>query len=261
MSEVNVTPEDLHAAGESITGVREDMADSPGLNAVQEDGSQHYMTNDTGRLSGGYFKMSLMADELMFQRNAELQLARADIVNNLMALSSAVHIAADVYTAGDLENAIEFAFVASDVPPEGLPAYIKPDQTLGQLREDAQQEAADGGRDGDGPGGNESGSGDDQPAERRVPIQTGGYGNGSSVGYLIYDSDDKLLRTEYIEYHANGSQTVTTYVDGELTGTETRSPDMNDALDRTLGDQRAEMERELREAGIDPDNPDEWPGS
>jgi hypothetical protein len=269
MGEVNVTPDDLRDAGESIVGVREGMAESPGLKALREKGMQHYGMDDAGRLSGGFFYASLGADELVYQRNQEMFLARADIEQSLNALASALHIVADVYESSDLENAVAFGFAASNVVPEGLADYRLEegnrsvwDLTLSGMRDQAERDAEARTDNGETPpGGNQPGNGGaTQPTERREPfaIRPDGYGSDPVIGTRYYDANGNLIRTEYVDYHDDGGRTVTTYVNGEKTDEVTYSPGLDDVIDRQVGDSREQMERDLRAAGFDPDNPEDW---
>ena len=267
MGEVNVTPDDLREAGESIVGVRDDMAESPGLKALQENGMQHYGMNNAGRLSGGFFYASLGADELVYQRNQEMFLATADINQSLNSLAAALHIVADVYESSDLKNAVDFAFVASDVVPEGLADYrLKDDgrsvwdMSFSGMREEAAREDEASTNNGETPpGGNQTANGT-QPAERREPFAYRPDGSGGEPvrGTRYYDANGNLTRTEYVDYHDDGGRTVTTYVNGEKTDEVTYSPGMGDAIGRLTGDSREQVERDLRAAGFDPDNQEDW---
>lgn len=250
---VDVTPDDLRASGESIVGVRDGVMESPGFENVREQG-QHYMMNDAGRLSGGFFEMSLWADEMMYQRSQELLMAHRDIIQNMDALASALHIVADVYEGGDVADAIDFAFVQTDTPPDGLPGYIDPDRTLQGEREQTeaeQREEEENGEEPPGGSGSGSGSGSGDSGETQVPIYSQYPYPYTVVGYEIYE-DGELVRMEYHDHHEDGTYTVTTYENGEQTDETTYAPGLGDALEGLSIEQRGVMERELRLAGFDP---------
>jgi hypothetical protein len=256
MSEVKVTPSDLRDAGEEMVGVREGLDDSPGFKTVQQDGVQHYAANDAGRLSGGFFRMSLLADEFVWQRNMEMLMARGDVTQSLNALSSALHILADVYESADLENAVAFAFGASETVPAGLPAYVDPNRTWSSLAEQAEREQEQRRQNGQDPGTGGPG-GDGEPGGRSEPFVVRADGESLS-GTRFYDEKGNLIRTEYYTYHDDGTRTVTTYVDGEKTSEVIESPGIHDVIDRQQIENNEQMERALREAGFDPDDPESW---
>lgn len=132
MSTVDVSPDSLRTAGNDLVEAREDMVDSEYF--TQLDGM-----GDHTNLSPGMFTAGAAAQMRLQAHNIRMKEVFATIQMNMIGLSSALHIVADVYETADHEDAFKFAFVDPDVgAPAGLPFYVDQDSSfLNPPEEDA----------------------------------------------------------------------------------------------------------------------------
>lgn len=109
-------------------------------------------TGDHTRLSTTGFPPGQAADLALAQHIGRAAQAFAAMTWNLWALSSALHIVADVYETADHEDALNFAFMDPDAAtPAGLPWYLNPADPLVKLGGKGDREAGNGaGTDGGG---------------------------------------------------------------------------------------------------------------
>lgn len=239
---VEVTPDDLRDAGTEIAGVREGIGDNASFKELTMAGMMPAAVNDTGRLSGGFFDASLAADHHVQRLNEALGTALTRVDQQLLALSSALHIVADVYHSADLENALEFAWnQPGGTAPAGLPAYVDPDNVVSLDPDQNSFEEADA-------AGQDAGAGGGSQAPAPHTYHPGWDRNRIVTEY--YDADGAVTHQVHRIPHPDGSVTLETWEDGELTNEELASPDHGDALGRSIDEQLAASEREVEDAGL-----------
>jgi hypothetical protein len=126
MTNVDVDPGTLRAAGENLTDARERLVDDVGLVPDRLGGYGEHT-----RVSTGGFEMG---EQCQMRMDGHRRLAAEvyrTIGQNLMALASSLHIVADVYDTADHEEAVKFAFAMPGVDvPAGLPPYIDPEKSF-----------------------------------------------------------------------------------------------------------------------------------
>lgn len=135
MATINVDPEGLRKAGETLNQARETLVD----------GSNAHLLHGVGKdqhISTAGFWPGVWAQRELTERYNEAQQAFMEINNNIIALSSALHIVADVFDSAEQANALEFAFMNPDAEvPAGLPGYVDPKVNSVKLREQAEAAA------------------------------------------------------------------------------------------------------------------------
>jgi hypothetical protein len=124
MPNLDVSPGTLRDAGANLSDGGEQMQHSNAQVLGGVDGHTE--------ISTGGFPMGVRAQMALGSRAVAAFGQSQVITSDFRALSSALHILADVYETADHEEAIKFAFVdpSADVP-RGLPGYVDPEETAG----------------------------------------------------------------------------------------------------------------------------------
>lgn len=211
MPTIDVSPEGLREAGGSLNRAREELV---------TEGNAHLLhgVGDDQHISTAGFSPGVWAQEMLTRHYNRAQEVFGTINNNFIAISSGVHIVADLFETTDQEGALEFAFLNPDAEvPAGLPPYIDPTMTSVQLRARAEAEAALNG--GGLPDGWTRRERTTSPYSSVVEIVDG---NGNVVasmhqGYYggqtttrTYDRDNNLIGTR-VESYRDGHETVSVY--------------------------------------------------
>ncbi len=125
MSEVDVDAETLREAGESLSEFQSELLDRNNTHLLHGIG-QHM------NISTGGFEPGVLAQSHLSKHPGDAYKLLTDLSGDLLALSSALHIVADVYETADHEQAMEFAFLNPDAEvPAGLPPDVNADYTVG----------------------------------------------------------------------------------------------------------------------------------
>jgi hypothetical protein len=227
MATINVSPEGLREAGGGLNATREELV---------TEGNAHMLhgVGDNQHISTGGFGPGVWAQEMLTRHYGRAQEVFNTINNNIIALSSAVHIVADLFESTDQDHALEFAFLNPDAAvPGGLPPYIDPEVTSAQLRAQAELEAAANG--GELPEGYRSETG---------PLYPGAYyGSAMPMVTRIYDDKGNLVGRMVVTNYSDGRKVTQTY-DGEGTiiGTREYTPadeHTRESVTRTYGGEAA----------------------
>jgi hypothetical protein len=135
MPTINVDPDGLRKAGGNLNEARETLLTESNAHLLNGVGGDRH-------ISTGGFAWGNYAQKLLGERYETAQQVLNDANQNLIALSSALYIVADVFETTDQDEALEFAFLNPDADiPAGLPSYIDPEVTSVQMREQAELQA------------------------------------------------------------------------------------------------------------------------
>ena len=229
MSTVDVSPESLREAGRQtveaaaplgsiapsssvhvnpLTGTAQPVANGETVNVAGigsgMPGEGHTAISTAGFPPGAQAQQALQG---AIQRFATVP---TDTVANCLALSSALHVVADVYTTADHENAMKFAFLEPGAKkPEGLPFYVDPKRTIrdpGGESENGRQTGegkapAGTDRKGSGDGGRSAGPRTEQRSIRAYGV--GGRSRRDETRH--YDKDGNLVRVDVAEHDTDGA--------------------------------------------------------
>lgn len=125
MSEVDVNAGTLREAGESLSDFQGKLFERNNAHLLH--GTGDHMSISTG----GFFPGTLAQTHLS-KHPPDAYTLIMELGGDLLALSSALHIVADVYETADHEQAMEFAFLNPDAKvPSGLPPDINGEVTVG----------------------------------------------------------------------------------------------------------------------------------
>jgi hypothetical protein len=211
MATINVSPEGLREAGGELNGVREELV---------TEGNAHMLhgVGDNQHISTGGFAPGVWAQEMLSRHYDRAQEVFGTVNNNIIALSSAVHIVADLFEGTDQQHALEFAFLNPNVDtPSGLPPYIRPDVNSTQMRQQAELEAA--------LNGGELPEGFRTVTRPLYPNLMHEYGSEMPQVTEIFDDNGNLVGQMIITNYSDGRKVTQTY-DGEGTniGTQEYTP-------------------------------------
>lgn len=132
---------DTVAAAEELVSIRTDPVSAVDGETVNLSGAGDPLSVD-GRtqISTGGFPPGNEARQALNEVIKRFSPVRGEIIQNAYALSSALHIVADLYTTTDHKNALDFAFVAPKAKtPKGLPFYINRKNTFASWRKKASK--------------------------------------------------------------------------------------------------------------------------
>lgn len=211
MSTVDVTPEKLREAGKKTVSAAEPLGTIQPVPTQAVDGETVNIggagdllsADGRNQISTARFPPGQLAQQALAGVISRFVPVPVEITNNARALSSALHIVADVYTTADHENAMEFAFVNPEAErPAGLPYYVNPKQTFESMRKKAEKDQRNGG-------------------SNRQPVKDSGAPRGTRTEerrVRMWGVDGIATRQDTIYYNEKGERTRIERVDYELDG-------------------------------------------
>lgn len=210
MPTINVDPNGLREAGGNLNEGRETMVTESNAHLLHGVG-------DDRHISTAGFAWGNEAQRLLTERYNWAQEAFNNINQNFIALSSALHIVADVFDSTEQDNALEFAFLNPDAEvPANLGPNIDKDVTSVQLQEQAEVDAA------------LAGGGMPAGWERRER-HTSPY----SKVIEIVDADGKVVGAMHVNWYGGKTTTYSYDANENLVGTRVEETQGNDTVVRT----------------------------
>lgn len=194
MSEVDVNSGTLREAGGMLSDFHDEVLERNNTNLL-------HGTGDHMAISTGGFYPGALAQQYLSKHPPDAYKLLTELSGDLLALSSALHIVADVYETADHEQAMEFAFLNPEAgTPSGLPPDVRTEYTVG--------------------GAPKEGDGTPESLSTGGEVPEGGsvqhsYHDGSStVTTVIRDADGKIVSRKLHTFTENGGYR-TRYYDGE----------------------------------------------